>query len=201
MMLLPVAVAMTSCFGIKATKHTYTGPAQGAELGGAEVRVAFRPEGTRPGAMVGSAMIIGGGFATFDGPFRWRVEAIGQAGLHESLSVHRIRTHTLKSKRDGWYPEDWLGERIEFRPVKDQPGVVRARYEIPGKLEVKPEDDGAMDVWVEVSIKRSDGNHRRLLKFRFDPDHKNASEMIFLPTEIVEGLTTDLKDAEDPMWE
>lgn len=198
--LLPI-LSLVSCMGMKATKHTYVGAARGSELAGAEVRVAFRPEGERPGSVMVSAMVVGGGVATFDGPFRWRVEALGRAEEHESLIVHRIRTRTTRTGRDEWFPAAELGKLAEFRPLKGKPGVVRARYPIPGLLKVLPETDGALDVWVDATISGPGGRERRMLKFRLEAAEKDASEMIFLPTEIAEGLTTDPADWEDPMWD
>ncbi len=200
-LLIPTGLLLASCMGLKATKHTYVGPPRGAELGGAEVRVAFRPEGTRPGSVMLSAMVVGGGVATLDGPFRWRVEALGRAGEHESLSVHRIRTRTLTTGRDEWFPESELGKRADFRPLEDKPGVVRARYPIPGLLRVKPEEDGGLEVWVDASVSGPAGRTRRLLKFRMEAAEKDASEVIFIPTEIARGVTTDPADWEDPMWD
>ncbi len=198
--LLPILL-LASCMGLKATKHTYAGPARGVELGGAEVRVAFRPEGTRPGSVMVSAMVVGGGYAVLDGPFRWRVEALGEAERHESLTVHRIRTRTTRTGRDEWFPASELGKVAEFRPLKGKPGVVRARYPIPGLLKVMPEEDGALDVWVDASVSGPGGRTRRVLKFRMEATEKDASEVVFLPTEIAEGLTTDPADWDDPMWD
>jgi hypothetical protein len=190
-----------SCMGVKATKHTYIGADRGAELGGAEVRVAFRPEGSRPGSVMVSAMVVGGGFAEFDGPFRWRVEALGHAGEHEGLVVHRIRTRTLKSGREEWYPASQLGQLAQFRPLKKTPQKVRARYPIPGLLRVMPEEDGGLEVWIDASILGPSGTTRRLLKFRMEAAEKDASEMIFLPAEIARGLTTKPEDWDDAMWD
>lgn len=192
---------LASCIGLKATKHSYAGPERGSELGGAEVRVAFRPEGTRPGSFMLSAMVVGGGMATLDGPFKWRVEALGEAGRHESLTVHRIRTRTLKTGRDEWFPAEELGAVAEFRPLDDKPGVVRARYPIPGLLKVKPEEDGGLEVWIDASVSGPGGRSRRMLKFRMQATEEDASEVVFLPLEIAESIGTDPADWEDPMWD
>lgn len=194
-------LSLASCVGLKATKHTYVGSGRGTELGGAEVRVAFKPEGTRPGSFMLSAMVVGGGFATLDGPFKWRVEALGEAGRHETLSVHRIRTRTLGTGRDEWFPSAELGGTVDFKPVKKRPGVVRARYPIPGLLKVKPEEDGGLEVWVDTSVSGPGGRVRRMLKFRMEAAEEDASEIVFLPVEIAESLGTDPSDWEDPLWD
>ncbi len=69
-----------------------------------------------------SAMVVSGGVATFDGPFKWRVEAYGTEGDHERLIVHRIRTRTAKTKRDEWFPSSELGHYAEFKKVMKATG-------------------------------------------------------------------------------
>ena len=185
---------------MKGTKHTYA-TGKGRMVAGAEVSMGFRPQGTRPGSMVVSAMIVGGGMATFDGPFDWRIDAIGDNGVHESLVVHRIRTRTAVTKREEWFPEKELGRVAVFRKLEDQEGKVRARYPIPGQLRVEPEKDGRLDVWVDLTVRTRSGPRRETVHFALDPAVKSADEFMFLPTEIVESIGRDPADWEDPMWE
>ncbi|BCX50082.1 hypothetical protein HAHE_39900 [Haloferula helveola] len=199
-LLVPCLLALSSCMGLRATKHTYaSGPS--ADVGGARVRLGFRPEGTKGPSFMMSAMVVGGGVATLDGPFRWRVEALGETGRHESLVVHRIRTRTSKTGRDEWFPAGELGRRAEFRALKGKEGVVRARYPIPGLLKVIPEEDGALDVWVDVAVSGPEGTRRKTLQFRMDPTVKSQNEVVFLPVEIARSIGTDPADWEDSMWD
>jgi hypothetical protein len=151
--------------------------------------------------MMLSAMVVGGGFATFDGPFRWRVEAIGEVGRHEELVVHRIRTKTTKSVRDEWYPSEHLGFARSFRQIRGQKGRCRARYEIPGLLKVKPEEDGRLDVWIDLSVVESGGVTRQSVRFALDPATERADEMVFLPVEVAKSIGTEPEDWEDSMWD
>ena len=192
---------LSSCVGISAKKHTYSSSGGTAEIGGATVGVQFRPEGTKGPNMMLSAMVVGGGFATFDGPFRWRVEAIGKTDQHQKLVVHRIRTKTSKTGRDEWYPEEHLGFTKSFRPLKEESGVSRVRYEIPGLLKVKPEEDGRLDVWIDLSVMGKRGTSRKTLRFALDPAMKRADEMVFLPVEVAKSIGTDPEDWEDSMWD
>lgn len=192
---------LANCVGVRAEKHTYTAASGAVEVGGATVAVQFRPEGTKGPNMMLSAMVIGGGFATFDGPFRWRIEALGEIGKQETLIVHRIRTRTSKSGRDEWFPSRHLGFEKSFRPLKGQAGVSRARYEIPGLLKVKPEEDGRLDVWIDLSVVGRDTRVRKTLRFALDPDTKRADELVFLPVEIVKNIGTEPEDWEDSMWD
>lgn len=192
---------LAGCVGVKAKKHTYSVTGGTAEVGEATVGVQFRPEGTKGPNMMLSAMVIGGGFATFDGPFRWRVEAIGEIGRHWKLVVHRIRTRTATTGRDEWYPREYLGFEKSFRPVRGRSGVCRVRYEIPGLLEVKPEEDGRLDVWIDLSVVGSDGTTRKTLQFVLDPETKRADEMVFLPVEMVRNIGINPEDWEDSMWD
>lgn len=192
---------LCSCVGVRAKKHTYSTSGGLLEVGGTQVAVQFRPEGTKGPNMMMSAMVVGGGFATFDGPFRWRVEALGETGRHEKLVVHRIRTRTTKSGRDEWYPSEHLGFAKSFRRIKDRPRECRVRYEIPGLLKVKPEEDGRLDVWIDLSIIEKGGVTRKSVRFALDPATKRADEMVFLPVEIAKSIGTEPEDWEDSMWD
>jgi hypothetical protein len=191
---------LPSCAAISAKKHTY---ARGAavSVNGAEVSLSVKPEGTAGGNFVVSAMVVSGGMATLDGPFRWRIEAFGDAGKQEAMVIHRLHTTTSTTKRDEWYPDKHLGRRAEFRPVKAEPGRSRAVFEIPGYLEVTPREDGVLTILADVSVQTAGRWQRRLLKFRLDPAEKRQDEFIFLPAEIVKGIGADPADWDDPGWD
>ena len=192
---------LVACVGLKGEKHTYGQRGGAVEVGGATVEIDFHPEGTRSGSFVLSAMVVGGGMATFDGPFRWRVEAYGEEGVHESLVVHRIRTRTERTGRDEWFPASELGRRADFKKFGGQPGRVRARYPIPGLLKVMPEEDGKLDVWLDLTVSGARGDTRKLVRFQLDPEVKNADEFVFLPVEVAENLGKSPDEWEDPMWD
>jgi hypothetical protein len=191
---------LPNCAAISARKHTYARRAAGP-VNGAQVSLSLKPEGTAGGSFMVRAMVVSGGVATLDGPFRWRIEALGEEGKQQALVVHRLRTTTAATKRDEWYPEKHLGRRGGFRPVKTEPGRTRAVFEIPGYLEVKPREDGALTILADVSVQTAGRWQRRLLKFRLDPAEKRQDEFIFLPAEIVKGLGSDPADREDPGWD
>jgi hypothetical protein len=194
------AMLLPGCAALVAKKHTY-GSREGAVVNGSKVSLQVKPEGSSGGNFMLSAMVVSAGVATLDGPFRWRVEATGEAGKHESLVIHRLRTRTATTRRDEWYPRKHLGKRADFRPVKSAPGEVRAVYEIPGTLEVKPREDGALDILADLSVKADGRWERKVLKFHLDPAEKRQDEMIFLPAEIVRSIGSDPQDWEDPAWD
>lgn len=198
--ILPAAILLAGCASLTATKRTYAGH-RGATVNGATLTLQVRPEGDAGGSYMFSAMVVGAGVATLDGPFRWRIEAIGRDGVHEELVVHRLHTRTATTGRSEWYPADRLGRRALFRPVKDQPGTARARYEIPGQLVVKPREDGALTVTADVSVKATGRWRRATVRFRLDPAEKRQTDVIFLPAEIIEGIGTDPADWNDPLWD
>lgn len=183
------------------SKHTYTASSPEVAVNGAAIRMQVRPEGTDGGSYALSAMVVGAAVATFDGPFRWRLEATGRAGSHESLVVHRVHTRTTTTKRDEWYPASHLGRRAEFYKVRKEPGVARAVYEIPGLLVVKPREDGALEITVDLTVRRDSRPERRRVRFRMDPSQKRQDEFVFLPAEIVKGISTPVEEWEDPGWE
>lgn len=196
-----LVLLLSGCVGLRGEKHTYSERGAGIEVGGATVEIDFRPEGTRSGSFMLSAMVVGGGMATFDGPFKWRIEAYGKDGIHRSLVVHRIRTRTEKTERDEWFPANELGKRVDFRPWGGASGQARARFPIPGLLKVMPEEDGRLDVWVDLSIHRDDGVVRRVIRFKLDPAVKRQDEFIFLPVEVAQNLGKDPEEWEDSMWD
>ena len=122
-----IALTLSSCMGITGKKHTYIESGSSVDVGGAAVDIDFKPQGTRSGSVMLSAMVVGGGRAEFDGPFAWRVEAYGEPGLHERLVVHRIRTRTEKTGRDEWFPQSELGKYATFKSLSDHSGKSRAR--------------------------------------------------------------------------
>lgn len=183
-----------------AKKHTY-GSAGGANVNGAQVALRVKPEGSAGGSFVMSAMVVSGGMATLDGPFRWRIEATGEAGRQESLVVHRLRTKTALTKQDEWYPAEKLRGSAEFRILKAEPGRTRAVYEIPGLLQVKPREDGALDVFADLSVKTAGRWERKMVRFRLDPAEKRQDEFIFIPAEIVKGMGEDPADWQNSGWD
>ena len=100
-----------------AKKNTYDSAASSppVRVNGAEIRMQVKPEGTSGGSYALSAMVVSAAVATLDGPFRWRIEATGEAGRQEYLVVHRIRTRTGKTGRDEWYPAGLLGKKADFK--------------------------------------------------------------------------------------
>lgn len=201
-LLLAVLAVMVlpGCAALVAKKHTY-GSRTGVAVNGARVSLQVKPEGSGGGSFMVSAMVVSGGVATLDGPFRWRIEATGVSGKHESLVIHRLRTRTATTRRDEWYPQKHLGRRADFREVKSAPGEARAVYEIPGTLQVKPREDGALDILADLSVKAAGRWERRTVKFRLDPAEKRQDEFIFLPAEIVRSIGSDPADWDDPAWD
>ena len=194
-------LAQTGCVGLMASKHSYSASSPAVTVNGADIRMQVKPEGTDGGSYALSAMVVTAAVATFDGPFGWRLEAMGKAGSHESLVIHRIHTRTGKTKRDEWYPSAQLGKRADFRPLKDDPAKSRARYPIPGLLVVKPREDGDLSVTVDLTVSRDGRRERKLVRFRMDPSQSRQDEFVFLPVEIAKSIGTSPADWEDPGWD
>jgi len=187
---------------LNAKKNTYEKGASSppVKVNGADIRLQVKPEGTANGSIAVSAMVYSAAIATLEGPFRWRIQATG--GLdHEYLVVHRIRTRTSKTQRDEWYPADHLGKRADFKQAKDLPMVKRAAYPIPGLLQVKSEEDGALDVSVDLTVAAKGKKERKTVNFRMDPSKKRQDEFVFLPTEIVKGIRTPVSEWDEEGWD
>ena len=200
---LGLAIPLAGCFSLRATKHSYAPDASSpaVKVNGAAIRLQLNPQGTDGASYVVSAMVVSAAAATFDGPFKWRLEAIGGPDRHEWLKVHRIRTRTALTKRDEWYPVSYLGQRADFRRRSGTGEAWRAVYEIPGLLKVKPREDGALEVLADVTVRAGGKNERQVVKFRLDPSKGRRDEFSFLPSEIVKSIGKPLEDWEDPGWD
>lgn len=199
--IIAIAGCLSNCASLIAKKDTYTGKGPGVKINGATVRMQVSPQGAANGSMAFSAMVVAAAVATMEGPFRWRVEAVGTPGVQQSLAVHRIHTSTEKSKRKEWYPADKLNHRADFRPSKEQPTISRARYEIPGLLQVTSEKDGKLTILADISVSTAQRRERKLVRFQLDPQQKRADEFLFLPVEIVKSIGKDWDELEDPNWD
>lgn len=187
--------------GLLASKNTYSASSSPAKVNGADVRMQVKAEGSGKGSFMFSAMVIGAGVASFDGPFSWRLEAVGQEGRQESLIVHRVLTETEKTKRKEWYPQRYLGQIAKFKPQKDQPGSTRALYQIPGLLKVMPREDGALRVTVDLTVVAHGRRESKRVRFRMDPTKTRQDEFIFIPTEIINNFGKSMDEWEEPNWD
>lgn len=184
-------------------KNTYGADASSpaVRVNGADVRMQVKPEGTDGGTYAVSALVVSAAVATLDGPFRWRIEATGEIGKQEYLIVHRIRTVTGKSKRDEWFPANLLGKRADFKRPAGDSGPTRAVYPIPGTLQVKPRDDGSLEVFADLTVVSLGKRERKLVRFRMDPSQKRQDEFIFVPTEIIRNFGKSSSDWEETGWD
>lgn len=192
--LLSVAgcLLMSSCGHIFTKSHSYAG-AGGVVINGARITSEVKPMGGEGGFSL-SAMVYMAGSATLDGPFIWRIQGEGELGVHESMTVHRVKVITSKTKRSEWYPSRYLGAAESFKPFKKEPGKSYAVYQIPGKLKVYPESDGNVTILADISVKASGKTKRKLVKFRLTPATTEDLEFMNLPAEIIKDLENDPRE-------
>lgn len=202
-LLLLGTVGLSGCVSLMATKRTYDPAAASPAVvvNGAKVRLQLKPEGTAGGSFAVSAMVVGATVATLDGPFRWRIEAADPTGGLESLTIHRLRTRTAKSGRDEPYPAEHLGRAVEFVKPKGATGPARAVFEVPGLLQVKPREDGALEVLADLSVTGRGRSERRQVRFRLSPSERRQDEFIFVPAEIVRSFGQSPQDWQDQGWD
>ena len=134
-LLLIASLGLTSCGHIFTKSNTYDTSRASAEINGAKITTAVKPMGGKGGFSV-SAMIYMAGSAKLEGPFIWRIEAQGSPQIHTSMTVHRLRVVTSKTKRNEWYPSKKLGEDVKFIHLKREPGKSFAVFQVPGQLKV-----------------------------------------------------------------
>ncbi|MFP6866353.1 MAG: hypothetical protein VCA35_10470 [Roseibacillus sp.] len=187
-------IACCSC-GHVVTKRSSYAEERGVVVNGALVRSAVKPVGGEAGFTL-SAMVYTAGSGTLDGPFLWRIEAEGDDGYHKELTVHRVKVETRATQRSQWYPQKLLGKTVEFYPVKGEPGEVFAQYQIPGKLEVFPYEDGEITILVDLTVRSVERSQREVVRFRMAPQRTKDFEFLFLPADIVKGRGKDPKEWE-----
>lgn len=185
------SLVLSSCGHVITERSSYEGE-RGVEVNGALVRSAVKPMGGEAGFTL-SAMVYTAGSGTLDGPFLWRIEAEGDDGYHKELTVHRIKVETRATQRSEWYPQKLLGKTVEFYPVKGEPGEVFAQYQIPGKLEVFPSEDGEITILVDLTVRSVEKSARELVRFRMSPRQSKDIELLFLPADIVRSGRKDPK--------
>ena len=176
-----------SCGHVLTDRSSYHGE-QGVEVNRALVRSAVKPLGGSAGFAL-TAGVYTAGSGTLDGPFLWRIEAEGDQGYHRGLTVHRVKVETKITQRKEWYPQSLLGKTVEFCPVKGSQDAVFAHYQIPGELEVFPDEDGDITILVDLTIRTVEERVRKMVRFRMTPRQSRDLELIFLPAEIVRGNT------------
>lgn len=184
-LVLPIVLGLSGCAHLFVKDRTYEGGGT-VTINGAEVRSAVKPMGGKQGISV-SAMVYNAASGETDGPFLWRIEAVGEEGVHESLTVHQLRVKTAVTKRNERYPSKWLGEEKRFVAMKgkENEGKVFASYQIPGKLEVFPEQDGAITIEAVVSVKARGRSERQVARFAMSPKTGRETDFVFLPAELV----------------
>jgi len=180
---LAALFSLNSCghFFIKSKSYTAS---SALEINGAKVSGNVKPMGGSSGFQL-SAMIYTAGSGTLDGPFIWRIEAEGQEGVHESLTVHRLKVTTEKTKRSEWYPSEHLNKPAEFKPLPKKESKTFAQFQIPGKLEVYPEKDGDFSVTADVSIKANGKSVRKTVRFDLATEIKRDVETLNIVSEII----------------
>lgn len=189
-----ILVALVSVFSLNSCAHFFvkekTYVAEGeSQVGGAMVTSAVKGMGGKAGISV-SAMVYNAATGETDGPFLWRIEARGEEGVHESLTVHSLRVETEKTNRSEPFPGKWLNEAAPFEPLKgkENAGKTFAKVQLPGRLEVFPEVDGEITMVADLSVKANGRSERKSLTFKMQPQVGRKNEVVFLPKEIVNSL-------------
>lgn len=185
-----------SCGHFVTKSRSYSGQG-GVEVNGAMVRSAVRPMGGEGGFAL-SAMVYTAGSGSLDGPFLWRIEATGEEGVHEALTVHRLKVTTKLTQRSEWYPQRHLGVREPFKGSKGAPGKVFAQFQVPGKLEAYPDEDGSITILADLSVQSARRTVRQVVKFEMDPSLGREVDFVFLPAEIVKGFGEE--DPQEWKW-
>ena len=192
-LLVILSLSFSGCVGMYVRENTYSATTAPATINGAQVQIALKPMGGDSYGSV-SAMVVGIGAGKTDGPFIWRVEGQGQAGIHRDLYVNHLMVETSATQRSEPYDKKLLNFRAEFSPLKKEPQSSFANYQIPGKLKVYPETDGTITVTAQVTVTTYDEKvESKTIKATLHPKSFHNYESVFIPTEIYNSF-----GAEDP---
>ncbi|MDP4624147.1 MAG: hypothetical protein NWT08_03300 [Akkermansiaceae bacterium] len=66
---------------------------------------------------------------------------------------------------------------------------------------MKPKEDGALEVLVDVTIQANGRRVGKTVKFSLDPASKDDREVIFLPAEIVSSVGKPMSEWEEEGWD
>jgi len=175
--------------GVYLNENTYLATSDSVDINGAKVKVALKPMGGKSYGSA-SAMVVGLGAGSTDGPFIWRVEAEGEEGVHEKLWGNSISVKTGINEKSEPFPKEHLDFHSKFKPMKgkDNADKTFANHQFPGKLEVYPKKDGEITVTANISVKSNTSTRSKSLKFTLSPDSSKGFESIFIPTEIIKSF-------------
>ena len=180
------SLLLSSCASMVMKDHGFR-KTPSVEINGAKVNSAVKAMGGK-GGIAFSAMIVAAGTGTLDGPFIWRVEAEGKEGEQEWLRLNQARVTTEATKRSEPFPKSYLGQRSKFVPIPGEEGKTFAKFQLPGKLQVFPRDDGKIKIHLNVSVHAKGRTETKWVLFEMEPESKWTNETIFFPTEIVKNF-------------
>ncbi len=184
-----IPLLLTSCAKMWMKDHGFR-KTPAVEINGAQVNSGVKPMGGK-GGLAFSAMIVAAGTGTLDGPFRWRVEAEGEEGIHEWIRVNQARVSTSTTKRDEPFPRAYLGKKAEFVPIPGEKGETFAKFQLPGKLSVYPRTDGTVRIHLNVSVHAKGHTVTKWIRFELQPETKWKTETLWIPVEIVKSFRGD----------
>lgn len=200
LLLITPLLFLTSCISFYLRDNTYkANESSTVVINGAKVNCAMDPAGG--GAFFsGSALIFGGGAGRTDGPFNWRIEALGEKGVHTYLNVHSVSVKTEKTNRDEKYPAKYVNNKQPFNEMRGKDNINSnfAKYRFPGKLEVYPKKDGIVTITAEISVSSEKKTERKTVRFTLDPLNKNRVDNVFIPAEIINSFRK--KDPTEWKW-
>ena len=180
------SLLLSSCASMFLKDHGFR-QTPSVEINGAQVKSSVKAMGGKSGLAI-SAMILAAGTGTLDGPFIWRVEAEGKEGVHEWLRLNEARVTTEATKRSEPFPKTYLGQHAKFKPLPGDEGKTFAKFQLPGKLQVFPREDGKIKIHLNVSIHAKGRTESKWVLFEMEPESKWTNETVFLPTEIVKSF-------------
>lgn len=186
--LVHVAILLSGCISVRLHEKTFV-PVESRQqsVNGADIHVQIEGLGGGKGAFSVSAMVYSAAMASTTGPYEVSLFAIGEAGRHETMTVHALQMRTPESGRHP-LTEGKLGVAIPFSPTR-QKGVVQAVFHVPGEVRAEFGRDSELQIDALISVATAD--HRAVkkpIRMTLKPKDRARSEFIALPSEIYHSI-------------
>ncbi len=197
LLLLPLALAMSSCMIMRTSEKGYA-PVRIVQDGTAfEGQLVAEGPGKGP-ALAVSAMVVGAGAVSLDGPYRLEITAFGHDGQHQRFDIREYRFRFANGQTFTFGARDMRGSPL-FKPGEFRNEVVAVR-KAAKIFNGETEPDRTTTVEVDAVIRTSTGSQSGMLRFVFQPLDSVKMEYFNIPWEIKKAISKDKREHPITAW-
>lgn len=194
---IPLVLALSSCMILRTSEKGYA-PVRIVKDGTA-FEAALVAEGPGKGpALAVSAMVVGAGAVSLDGPYRLEITAFGHEGQHQRFDISKFSFRFTNGQSFTFGPRDMRGSPL-FRPgdYRDEVVAVRKAAKI---FHGETESDRTTTVEVDAVIRTNTGSQSNTLRFVFQPLDSVKMEYFNIPWEIKKAISKDKREHPITAW-